>query len=527
MTQTTDQVPGSRLGRAARGDPSRTLVRLDLAVFGFVAIGVMAAYLAIQLGVIDTWDGKAMASVGQNLLQNHSLKECCNAYGAFPRDPGPYAKFGVGFSLVLAPLWHFQLVSNPNGAVWLGLANASLLTATTLVIVRTGLALGWRRSSAVLAALAFALLTMAPQASSEFFSEPGVTFGSSLLILGLVMWLQRAKTGPPLVGIGTAVAILFRPDSIILLGPIVLLMLAFQGRGLLATWRSWILQLAIPIGLTVAWTLYYDWLRYGKPFQVGYSGVYDTRGFSTPLMHGVALLIWSPGKSFFVYSPILIAALPGIVWLARRRWRVAIVIAAMFVLRVAFYARWWTPEGGNSWGPRFLLPLCAVLAIPLGETLERLHTMGDRARRTAVVILGALAASSVVVQLSALLVSYRDIFVGIYDFRGIPLSLTHTVFAQREHRYLWTLGGNHIVWNLQHIGSRQVHSPLYWFHHGATAFGLGMVVLAAIMCAAAIATAFHSDRIERGRDASSADGLPPGEGPESQAAVVSSSGAMP
>ena len=148
-----------------------------------------------------------MASVAQNLLRHGSLKECCRRAGK-----GPYAVTGIGWRCSV-PLWHFQLQSNRNGALWLGLANPLLLTATTVVIAKTGLVLGWRRSSAVLAALAFALLTMAPLYSTEFFSEPGVTFGSSLLMLGFVVWQQRVARGALLIGVGTAVAILFRPDS--------------------------------------------------------------------------------------------------------------------------------------------------------------------------------------------------------------------------------------------------------------------------------------------------------------------------
>jgi hypothetical protein len=480
---------------------SRARGRRDVALFAFVAIGVMAAYLAIELGMVDVWDGKAMASVAQNLLQHHSLKECCQAYGAFPRDPGHYAKFGIGYSLVLVPFEHFQLKSsNPGGGIWLGVANPVLLTGTTLVILRTGLVLGWRRSSAVLAALSFALLTMAPIYSTEFFAEPGVALGTSVLILGFVLWPSRAVRGPLLIGIGTAFAILFRADSIILLGPIVALMLFLRGRdALLESWRSWMLALGIPIGLALAWTLYYDWLRYGKPFQVGYSGVYDSRGFDTPLMKGLPVLVWSPGKSFFVYSPILLAALPGLVWLARRERQLVVIAVTMFVLRVLFYARWWTPEGGNSWGPRFLLPLCAVLAIPLGETFEHLLVLEDRVRRIAIGLIGALAATSFGVQLTSLLVSYRDIFPGIYSFKGLSLSAKHIVFEQRQHRYIWTWSGNHISWNLDHIGSREVHSPLYWFHGGPSVFGVSMVVLAVLMCVAAISLASFSDRIDARR----------------------------
>jgi hypothetical protein len=498
MTEMAEAADGSRGRSVRRFGFSSPRARRETVLMTLVGIGVLAAYLALERGQIDSWDGKAMASVAQNLLQHHSLKECCRAYGAFPRDKGPYAKFGIGFTALLVPLWHFQLVSHPGGATWLGLANPLLLAATAVIIVKTGLVLGWRGSSAALTGLAFAFLTMAPLYSTTFFAEPGVTFGSALLVLGFVLWERRARAGALVIGVAIATSILFRPDSIILIAPLVVFMVLFRSRDFLVrTWRSWIAWLAIPIGLALGWTFFYDSLRYGSPFQVGYSGAYDSRGFSSPLRHGAVLLLFSPGKSFFVYSPILIAAIPGMVLLVRRRLPLAVVIGVMFALRVAFYSRWWTPEGGNSWGPRFLLPLCAVLAIPLGEAIDHVHDLPDRARRAVITGFGVLVGASILVEISSLLVSYRDIFTGIYNLSALPASIQHIVFHQRLHSYFWTIGGNHIAWNLGHIGSKKVEMPLYWFHDGATLFGVAMLALAALACSSAIALASRSDRIEQ------------------------------
>jgi len=34
----------------------------------------------------------------------------------------------------------------------------------------------------------------------------------------------------------------------------------------------------------------------------------------------------------------------------------------LFVVRLLFYARWWAWYGGNSWGPRFLVPVLPAFA---------------------------------------------------------------------------------------------------------------------------------------------------------------------
>ncbi|HEY5013105.1 MAG TPA: hypothetical protein VIK61_10425 [Acidimicrobiia bacterium] len=366
-------------GRRHAGD------RLVLCLLG---LGVTAAYLAFERGSLGAWDGRSMASVARNLLEHHSLKQCCNAFGAFPLDRGPYSKFAIGFSLVLVPFWFVQLHVDPNGALWLGVANPLLLAAATVVIAKVGLLLGWRRPTAVLAALAFAFATMAPVYSTEFFAEPGVTFAVMLVILGLVLWPSVPQRGALAVGAGVMTAILFRFDSVLLVAPTALCAPLFHSRRALATtWKRVALPLGLPIAIAIAWTLFYNQLRFGHAFQFGYSGVYDRAGFSTPLLRGTALLLVSPGQSFFLYAPVLLAALPGVVWLARRRSHVAAAIVLLCVLRVLFFARWWTPAGGDGWGPRFLLPLCALLAVGLGETLEHVRLLHGLRKWSAVSVI--------------------------------------------------------------------------------------------------------------------------------------------
>jgi hypothetical protein len=459
----------------------------------------MTAYVALERGSIDHWDGLAMASVGRNLMQHGSLKECCRAFGAFPRDPGPYAKFGIGYSLLLAPLWHFQLITAPTGALWLGLANPLLLAASAACITQTGLVLGWRRSSAVLAALSFAFLTMAPIYSTSFFADPGVTFGSALVVLGFACWQQRSRYGALVIGVGAAISILFRPDAMVLLAPVLPLAVLFRSRDeLVATWRSTTLKLGVPVGLALSWTLFYNWLRYHNAFQLGYRGYYDGQGFSTPIGRGVRLLLVSPGKSFFLFSPILLAAIPGIILLGRRRKApLAIVIAVMFIVRVAFYARWWTPPGGHAWGPRFLLPLCAVLAIPLGEVFEHLHQLRAGARRAAICALMALSGGSAVVVLASLLVSYQAFFTALDDTKTVPPALRYAVLAHRHSAYIWTFSGNQITWSLSHIGSRAADMPLHWFSHGVKPIAIAMIASTTAALAGAIAVAHTSDRSEQ------------------------------
>jgi hypothetical protein len=343
----------------------------------------------------------------------------------------------------------------------------------------------------VLIALAFALLTMAPNYSTEFFAEPGVTLGTALAILGFVVWPDRTARGALLVGVGIAIAVTFRADSILLVAPIAPA-LALHGhfRERRTGWPRWLFALVVPIAAAVGWTLAYDQLRFGSPFNVGYGGVYDHFGFSTPLRHGLDLLLLSPGKSLFVYAPILLAALPGLWFLWRRHGPLTIVIVLLCVARLCFVARWWTPEGGAAWGPRFLFPLCALLAIPLGAFIEHVYDLRPARRAVGIAALGCLAAAATAVQFASVAVPYDAVFHAMSYARGRPVP--HKVNALRNHRYLWTFTQNHIVWNFRHLASAH-WAGLYWFRHGPTVFGVAMLLIAVAACGAAIRLGFAAD----------------------------------
>ena len=60
--------------------------------------------------------------------------------------------------------------------------------------------------------------------------------------------------------------------------------------------------------------LWHNEIRYGHMLEFGYSVLWDQLGFSNPLLTGLWGLFLSPGKSFFLYSPVTILgvlSLPG------------------------------------------------------------------------------------------------------------------------------------------------------------------------------------------------------------------------
>ncbi len=129
--------------------------------------------------------------------------------------------------------------------------------------------------------------------------------------------------------------------------------------------------------------------------------------------------LFSPGRSLFAFSPILLLGIPGVgILLRRRRYREAAVpLLAVFVF-VAGYAvirheHWF---GGLSWGPRYLVPstpLALLAVLPILQAFEqgRLTRWG----RWAVVLVAGL---SIWVQLYSILPK-QDAYFEVLNRRGV------------------------------------------------------------------------------------------------------------
>lgn len=131
----------------------------------------------------------------------------------------------------------------------------------------------------------------------------------------------------------------------------------------------------------------YNWMRYGELFEVGYtSGRDGTLGFATPLYSGLHGLLFSPGKSIFVYAPLLLLMPFGLAPMWRRHRHVLIYAAIPTVAIFLMMAKWWSGLGDWGWGPRLVVPLYPLLFLPILYVLER----DGKGWRVAVVTLATL-----------------------------------------------------------------------------------------------------------------------------------------
>jgi hypothetical protein len=127
----------------------------------------------------------------------------------------------------------------------------------------------------------------------------------------------------------------------------------------------------------------YNFLRFGDPLNLGYSG---GTTFTTPLLTGLFGLLLSPGKGLAWFAPVLLL-LP---WTFTPFWKEhrkeAGCVAGIVVLNLLLYGLYTAWGGDGSWGPRYLSPLLPILLLPVVLYLAR---AGPALRRFALVLVVA------------------------------------------------------------------------------------------------------------------------------------------
>lgn len=241
-----------------------------------------------------------------------------------------------------------------------GMLTAALTAAASAAIVFVLLTRLTTRGRATLIAATYAWGTLQWGISGQaLWQHSGATLALALGLLALV--------DGRLVQAGAALAamVAFRPNTVLLFA----FLLPLVGRRT----GSW-LRFGLGLLPFVAPLLFYNTIAFGSPFRQGY-GTAHVRAQLTldwhAVLEGTVGLLFSPGRGLFVYSPVLVFAVVGLV----RGWRKPLYVcsgaaAVIYILLAANSNEWY---GGQSFGPRRLtdiLPLLAVLLVPALELID-------------------------------------------------------------------------------------------------------------------------------------------------------------
>lgn len=428
--------------------PAR-LRRTAWLLFGFLT----CVYLLTGKGFSDILDAEGYFLIARALVEERSVgvtPELSSAVlrGTEPtRDGRAFLHFGIGYPLVLTPFyvagkWSGQAAMAvspglgrferffPRAATSAALALITAGTAVALMLLLVHL--GWSPQIGAAGGLVLGLATFAWPYAKIGFYEPFLGLCQLLALLWAAVYATSRRPGWLLAaGFAAGWGIAAKPSMALLLPVLAgyVLWAALRERGGLR-------RLAVATGATLAglapWVvvmLWYNAARAGDPTDIGYAaGNYMPVLSLGHIAEAIRGNIYSPGRGFFVFSPVAVLFVFGIRWFWRNARAELVAILTLIVLNFGFFATRGNWATIRPWGPRYLeslIPLFVLLAVPALVAAWRLPW-----GRWAV---GALVGVSVCVQLLAISMPFNEWIERVKEETGSGFSTVFNV----EYSPLW------------------------------------------------------------------------------------------
>ncbi|HYL59092.1 MAG TPA: hypothetical protein VEU51_09485 [Candidatus Acidoferrales bacterium] len=279
--------------------------------------------------------------------------------------------YPVGAALFALPFYAPSIFAkvSPESRVFgelekISAATIVALSAVLIYLAAAPMAANWM---ALLIAIVYAAGSSSLSVSSQALWQHGPC---QLALAAAIYCLVRARYDPrwaAYAGFPLAMEVITRPADALIAAPLAVFVL-FSYRAQIA----WFLAGTIP---PLAFQLWYNTRYFGIPLRTQYFGAQAAVGgqqvpaagfWATPLHQGLAILLLSPGRGLFFYSPIFILSLVGLALAWRRGGDVLLrYLGAGVILTIVVAANWHRATGGNSFGPRLLADLAPILAFSL------------------------------------------------------------------------------------------------------------------------------------------------------------------
>lgn len=302
-----------------------------------------------------------MLAVAESLVEHHSLVVPAGL-GMAGRGGNVYSSWyplisflAVPFVAVGVALAHwFHLPTHFVAAVCALVLPALSSGATAPLVALLALRLGSTRRGAWLAAVSYALGTIALVYARTFFADPLLAL---LTVEGLCLALAGTRR-QVLGGTGcAALAVLAKPTGIVL-GPIFSAYLLAKRRPVATSLLPFCGSIA---GLAVYGI--YNYFRFENPVSFfGHPYAFSLATFPVAM---VGLLV-SPGRGLAWYCPPIVLAVVGLRRAMRSKPLETLAIVGVFLGYLSIDSPWTFWDGGWSWGPRYLLPALPGLAALVG-----------------------------------------------------------------------------------------------------------------------------------------------------------------
>jgi hypothetical protein len=338
-----------------------------------------------------------------------------------------YSKYGLSQAILSLPLYWLGMASATIGLIHVILLFNAIITALACAFVYLlARRLGYGTGLSIVLALLFGIASPAWAYTKRYMSEP-LSALSLIACAYFALLAVRGRWGWALVaGAALGVGLLNKAANAVFAPAFVAYLLLAGGpadawaRRLrwAPGWRR-VVAFLLPVGASGVIFAYYNYVRFGNVLQTGY-GTHE--GFIVPLYEGLAGLLISPGKSAFLYFPLLLL-LPFWTRAFLRRHRAeGWLFLGLVAGHILLYATWWIWWGGWNWSVRFLIPAWSFAVLLLAEGLSGWR--GARGISPAGAVATLLIVLSVGVQALGVAVDHSVFIASLMPFSMDPERLT-------------------------------------------------------------------------------------------------------
>lgn len=373
-----------------------------LLIFGTLLI----LYLITFNGQFTSIDELNLYSMAESLVQTGTTTVPQVSFASYHNPVGNHE---VGFPLAATPLYWLANRSNVmNNIYFVMLLNPILVAATSVFIFLSARKLGYSATGSTLAAFAYGLASLGWPYALTFYREPLVGFLWTAGIYGLISWCHSGNKW--MGSIGTLCILLSPLVKVNILFSIPFLFLvALKGK---PTWkkRHYIVLAVSFVAMFIAFQLLY-FLRVGNAWN--YLQTFTNINLIQLLLRVYGQL-FSPIKGLIFYMPVIVLVIPGLYYMQRNHRFVAISIALSFLSLVAvlsFYGAWY---GGQSWGPRLLVPVIPIVMIPIASLWDAVQ------KRSNHIVIILLLLLSIVMQLPVVTSNWWSGYSSFYSLSSTP-----------------------------------------------------------------------------------------------------------
>ena len=299
-----------------------------------------------------------------------------------------YSFYGPGQSLCMLPFAAAALTMEKVGTVNPQIADlAGQFLASVLLFPAVGatlawlfyrlvLLLGYKQHIAIFSSAVFAFATMSfhYSASTQEQTQEGL-----LLVLAVFLMVkyyqQRRFVYAWLFCVVLGMCLLFRIASAVTVLPVYLIAVMAEviGAGkknVLKTLEKWFLAGVLGTGGFIIICGWYNYIRFGSIFQSGYglstaTSLGGRRLFEGPPLTALVAMLFSPGKSIFLYNPVLLLLPLCVYGFYRRHKMVSLTIFSAILSNFILYSFFTAWAGDYAWSIRYQVPVLPFLVVPL------------------------------------------------------------------------------------------------------------------------------------------------------------------